>query len=407
MIKNKQKLDRTGGNIMKEYKNKSSINEVKEVLEKLQELYTKKDKDLLDDFVVDTFSIEPGLAVLGSKVNQWCFNMEDIIKLIKSHWNNENNYWKTVDFNFQAAKIFANENVAWVVTIGNIKNTLSEDEQIEKTISEVKEILNKEEKSKENALDAAKKIASTLKEIDIGEKYIWPFRFTSVLVKEKDAWKFHQMQFSLDSESWPYRYTNDNYDNGIFEMCKIKSNEEIEEIKNVLQVFQDGYTKRNLDYVDEYIKKVFLLDEELVVIGTDAEELCLGIEATKGIIESDWKYWGDFKFNVDDALICVNGDIAYFTTKAILHRVVSNQTILDWISGSTKYTFESDMAPKQRLMAALYNILDLLYENEKGEVYITPMRFSGVLVKKDGRWLIYHLQYSDYADGMPGVRITV
>lgn len=392
---------------MKEYKNKSSINEVIEVLDKFQELYTKKDEDLLDDFVENTFSIEPGLAVLGSTMNQWCFNIEDIKKLMKSHWNNENNYWKTVDFKFGGAKIFANENVAWVVTIGNIKNTLSEDVQIEKTISEVKGILNKEEKSKEKALDAAKIIASTLKEIDMGEDYIWPFRFTSVLVKEKDAWKFHQMQFSLDSESWPYRYTDENYDKSIFEMCKAQSSEEIERIKNVLQVFQDGYTERNVDYVDDYMKKVFLLDEDLVVIGTDAEELCLGIEATRGIIESDWKYWGNFKFNVDDALICVNGDVAYFTTKAILHRIVSNETILDWISGSTKYTFESDKAPKQKLLVALYNMLDLLCENEKGETYITPMRFSGVLVKNDGKWLIQHLQYSDYADGMPGVRITV
>ncbi|MDF2593178.1 MAG: hypothetical protein K0S75_2644 [Clostridia bacterium] len=57
-------------------------------------------------------------------------------------------------------------------------------------------------------------------------------------------------------------------------------------------------------------------------------------------------------------------------------------------------------------MKVLHDTLDFLYENEKGETFITPMRFSGVLVKKEGKWLIQHAQYSDYTDGKPGVRIA-
>lgn len=390
---------------MEKYKDINSINEVKEVLENFQELYTKKDMSQLDDFVKNAFSLNDGLAIVGSGMDQWCFNHGDIKALIKSHWDKEDNYWKEIDFKFEKAKIFANENVAWVVSIGNIRNKLSEDEQIETTINKVKDILMREDKSKENALDATRKIAKTLREIDKGENYIWPFRFTCALIKENHTWKFHQMQFSFDSESWRFRFTDEYYDKNVFEMAKANSNEEIKEIRNVLQAFQDGYTKRDLNYVDEYMKEVFLCDEDLVVIGTDAEELCLGIDATRGIVESDWKYWGDFKLNVDDAIICVNGDVAYFTTKALLNRIISNETILNWISNSAKYTFESKATPKQKLMQSLLDTVDFLYENERGETFITPMRFSGVLVKKDGKWLIQHVQYSDYAAGMPEVRI--
>ncbi|MCB2309771.1 nuclear transport factor 2 family protein [Clostridium tagluense] len=390
---------------MERYKNINSINEVNKVLKNLQELYTKKDKSEIEDFVKKGFYLQDGFATLGSGINQWCSNSNDIKELIKFHFSNENNYWREIDFKFEQAKIFANENVAWVVSIGNIRNILSEDEQIEETINKVKDILKGEERSKENALDAARKIARTLREIDRGENYVWPFRFTCVLIKENDTWKFHQMQFSLDSESFSYRFTDDNYDKSVFEMPKANSNGEIEEVRKVLQVFQDGYTKRDLNYVDEYMKKVFLLQEDLVVIGTDAEELCLGIDSTRGIIASDWKYWGDFKMNVEDAIICVNGEVAYFTTKAILTRIISNKEILEWISGSAKDSFESEGIPKHKLMEALWDMLDLLYENQKGEKFITPMRFSGVLVKEDGRWLIQHAQYSDYTDGMPGVRI--
>lgn len=392
---------------MKDYKDINSINKVKEALKKFQTLYIDKDMSNIEDFVKEAFSIKDGLAVLGSGMNQWCFNAEDIITLIKSHLDDKNNYWREIDFKFEEAKIFANSNVAWVVSIGNIRNTLSENEQIEDTMGKVKDILGREKRSKENALDAARKIAKTLIEIDKGEKYIWPFRFTCVLTNENGAWKFHQMQFSLDSESWSNRFMDENYDKSVFEMSEANSNKEIEEIRKVLHVFQDGYTKRDLSYVDEYIKEVFLFDEDLVVIGTDAEELCLGIEATRGIIESDWKYWGNFKLNAEGAIICVNEDVAYFTTKAMLNRIIPDETMLLWISESAKYTFKSEESPKQKLMKVLHDTIDFLYENEKGETFITPMRFSGVLVKKEGRWFIQHAQYSDYTDGMPGVRIVL
>ncbi|MDF2593179.1 MAG: hypothetical protein K0S75_2645 [Clostridia bacterium] len=308
---------------MEKHRDINSMDEVRKVLKKFQDLYANKDTSQIEDYVKDTFSFKEGLAVLGSGMNQWCFNAEDITALIKSHMSNENNYWREVDFKFETAKVFANKDVAWVVSIGNIRNTLPEHEQIEDTINKVKDILSREKKSKENTLDAARKIANLLLETDKGESYVWPFRFTCVLVNENDTWKFHQMQFSLDSESWSYRFIDESYDMSTFEMSKANSSEEMNEIRKVLQVFQDGYTKRDISYVDEYMKEVFLSDENLVVIGTDAEELCLGIDATRGIIESDWKYWGNFKLNVEDAILCVNGDVAYFTTKAKLDRIIS------------------------------------------------------------------------------------
>jgi hypothetical protein len=413
---------------MENYKDLSSISEVKDTLNEFQELYIKRNESELENFVSDKFSFTNGLVVLGSEMNQWCHSEVEIKKLMKAHWKTENNYWKQIDFKFGEATIFANENVAWVISIGNINNTLAENQQLENTICKINEIIGKEKISREDALSVANKIVKTLKEVESGENYVWPFRFTCVLIKENASWKFHQMQFSLDSESWSYRYIDENYDKGVFEMFKTISSAEVEvevevevdEIRKVLGVFQEGYTKRDLNYVDEYMKEVFLLhddgegegdgdgdgEEKLVVIGTDAEELCLGVDATRGIIESDWKYWGDFSFNAEDAIISVNGDVAYFTTKAILNRVVTAEETLQWIKSGAKYTLGSKKKPKDKLMDILCDTIDLLSESEKGEIYITPMRFSGVLVKKEEKWLIAHLQYSDYSNGMPSVRIV-
>jgi len=393
---------------MKKYDNIYSINEVKCVLEKFQVGYTKKEIANIDFFVNEMFSKRDGLVVLGSGMNQWAFNLEDTKKIIEKHWSEKNNYFKEMNFKFEEAKIFANENVAWVVTVGNINNMILENEQIEKAITKVKDVLNKEEKSQENAIFAARTIADTLREIDKGENYIWPFRFTSVLIKEDSTWRFHQMQFSLDSVSfWQYRNTDENYDKNYIEMPKSNSNEEVEEVRKILQVFQDGYTKRDISYVDEYMKEVFLLEEEQVVIGTDAEELCIGPKAIRGIINSDWKFWGDFSMNVDGAFITVNGDVAYFSTKAMIKRIISKTKILEWVTNSSNYFFNGDgKNPKYKIMDMLCEILEFLQESERGEVFIAPMRFSGVLVKSEGKWLIHHAQYSDYIDKMPRARIV-
>lgn len=391
--------------IMERYKNINSINEVKEVLGGLQELYKEKDMRKINNYVNKVFSSKDGLVVFGSSMEQWCFNTDDIKTLINSHLANENNYWKDINFKFEEAKVFANENVAWVVSIGIIKNTIPEDKHIKDTIEKVKEILGGEKKCKTSALKVASKMANTLRQAEYGENYTWPFRFTCVLIKENDTWKFHQMQFSFDSETWPYRLNDKTYDKHIFEMPKVNSNEAYEEVRKTLQVFQDGYINRDVNYVDKYMKEVFLLNEDLLVIGTDAGELCFGVDAAKGIVESDWKYWGDFNFNVDNALISVSGDVAYFTTKAFLKRIAPDKKILEWINNSNEYTFNSEESPKQKLLTALYDTIEYIYHIEKGETIIVPMRFSGVLVRKNEKWLIQHLQYSDYNEGMPEVRI--
>jgi len=391
--------------IMKRYKDINSIKEVTGVLADFQELYKYKDIRKADNYVDEAFSSREGLAVFGSSMGQWCFNSDDVKALIKSHLANENNYWKEINFKFEEANIFVDENVAWVVSIGIIRNTITEDKYIEDTINKVKEILDRENRSKTDALKAASLMANTLRQVEKGENYIWPFRFTCVLVKENDTWKFHQMQFSFDSETWPYRLNDETYDKDIFEMPEVNPKAEYEEVRNTLQVLQDGYIKRDVNYVDEYMEKVFLLNEDLLVIGTDAGELCLGVDAARGIVESDWKYWGDFKFNIDNALISVNGDVAYFTTKAYLKRIAPDKTILNWTNSSNKYTFNSEKAPKQKLLTALNDTIGYIYEMEKGETIIIPMRFAGVLVRKDGKWLVQHLQYSDYNEGIPEVRI--
>jgi hypothetical protein len=53
----------------------------------------------------------------------------------------------------------------------------------------------------------------------------------------------------------------------------------------------------------------------------------------------------------------------------------------------------------------LWKTTNRLYDAEFGSIYNVPMKFTGVLIKKDNKWRILHMHFSDYIDGMPEERL--
>ena len=83
----------------------------------------------------------------------------------------------------------------------------------------------------------------------------------------------------------------------------------IEDIRNVLQKFQDGYTQRDLDRLDEFVT-LFIQDGEAELIGIGAferggVEWFEGVDKIREIIQSDWKYWGEVKLETGTATITI------------------------------------------------------------------------------------------------------
>ena len=83
----------------------------------------------------------------------------------------------------------------------------------------------------------------------------------------------------------------------------------IQQVREALQQFQDGYTARNLARVDAFMK-LFVDSPEIEMIGVGASERngfewFEGTDAVRGIIEGDWKYWGDVALDVAGARIQV------------------------------------------------------------------------------------------------------
>lgn len=115
-----------------------------------------------------------------------------------------------------------------------------------------------------------------------------------------------------------------------------------------LQDFQDGYTRREPSQVEPFTTRLFSADN-IIILGTMPDEIYVGHEEATQLVESDWKYWGDCRFLMENAQISVSSDVAWFSTIGTVH--------MDGIN------------------------------------IILPLRLSGVLAKEDNDWMFQQLQF--------------
>jgi hypothetical protein len=68
-----------------------------------------------------------------------------------------------------------------------------------------------------------------------------------------------------------------------------------------LRAFQEGYVKRDPTQLDAFMSRLFAKDDDVLLMGTDANEWRLGYNNVAEFIKEDWLHWGDLRFNIDDA----------------------------------------------------------------------------------------------------------
>lgn len=100
--------------------------------------------------------------------------------------------------------------------------------------------------------------------------------------------------------------------------------ETIRAVRAVLAKFQKGYTRRDVRALDAFMA-LFAPDPGVEVIGTGAVtpggyEWCLDRAAVRGLVESDWLYWGDLRLDVEGAHIHTLGDAAWLAAAGTVSR---------------------------------------------------------------------------------------
>lgn len=173
------------------------------------------------------------------------------------------------------------------------------------------------------------------------------------------------------------------------------------EIRQVLQRFQDGYTARDPQQLNEFMKLFVPGDEaELIGIGASARnqnEWFQGSERIRAVIASDWQYWGDVKLEIEEAKITVKGEVAWLSTVGTLLQTDHIQTdkVTEFSLRQMKEILEDvTRTPRARLVEVAHFGVRRWREREKPAGYPWPFVFTAVLVKQEEQWRFHTIHWS-------------
>lgn len=185
----------------------------------------------------------------------------------------------------------------------------------------------------------------------------------------------------------------------------------IEQVRAVLQHFQDGYTQRDAARVDE-IMALFTDDAE--VIGTNGMrpsegEWYIDKAGARGLVAGDWEGWGDVRFDVAGAHIEVRGEVAWLATAATVSTTIHAAESYAGYLQRIKSMIDDPAGPsaEETLLDIVRGGTNTLYELRRGERFVWPLRFTAVLVRQsNGAWLFAQMQFSFPTTRFPDERIV-
>ncbi|MBU3144184.1 hypothetical protein [Clostridium sp. CF012] len=389
-------------------KDEKTIQDIKSVLSNFQQNYNEKDFDNIESVINEFFINEKDTSFVGAGLNSWCFGLGEITTNIKSYWEDENKYLENIELDIDKSVINIENSVAVIALHGKSIRNIKQEKTCEAMVDQLSRELNNKEVSKSTLIKLSNKLVTTLNDIKRGEEYIWPFRVTIVMINDGLKWMIKHMTLSFSSDGNELMLTNENIDDK-FKVIPIdkKDSVEIAEVQEILKTLQEAYDKRDTNLVDNYGEELLDNSELISIIGTDQGEVFHGFNEAKELLKSDWKYWGDFNLNRENAYISVLDNIAVVYSKALIKFTWKEQNVCSW----PKQNFEWYLKLKKTntelinlMLLSINNSLDILETSDKKTT--VSMKFVGILVKRDGRWKFNHMHFSDSIDGTPA-RIEV
>ncbi len=176
-------------------------------------------------------------------------------------------------------------------------------------------------------------------------------------------------------------------------------NKALSDVRSALQAFQDAYTARDLAGLDDFMQ-LFVQDDSIEMIGIGAakraaNEWFEGLARVREIIESDWRYWGDVRLDVDGAKITVRGDVAWLSTTGTVTQTQVFDTAIQFHLNDMKAILEQEgLSADEKLMEATHYGMRRLRERAKGLGHSWPFTFTAVLVKDEAEWRFHTLHWA-------------
>jgi SnoaL-like domain len=185
---------------------------------------------------------------------------------------------------------------------------------------------------------------------------------------------------------------------------------DVEQVRLVLQQFQDGYTRRDARYLDEIMQ--LFADDDLEVIGTNGvkpgvDEWYLDIVGARELVKGDWEGWGDVRLDVDGAHIQTRGDVAWLAASATVSMTIrAEDNFQSYLQRIKDVIDQAGLSAEIKLLDIVRGGSNTLYELRRGEEFVWPLRFTAVLVRQADGWRFQQMQFSFPTTRFPDERIA-
>lgn len=202
-------------------------------------------------------------------------------------------------------------------------------------------------------------------------------------------------------------------------LCQVSAQEinniDVENIKEVLEYFKKGYTERDTSKASAWCDKIFYGNIEIIgtySIHPESREWFTGKDKAVSVFKHDWIAWGDLDAKIEKANINVDDNLAWVSFEATVTKTPRNsrcrsaeESASNMLKNIAELSVAKDSISSQlKLMQAAYFANLILYQYGQGDVFVWPIRISGVLQKKNDVWKFRQMHFSHPNRGFPNVR---
>ena len=175
--------------------------EIRQLMQAFQEGYIHRDVTKADAFmelftsdteVIGTNGLKPG-------VDEWYMDRASSRELVVGDWEG----WGDLRLDLDSMSVHSRGDVGWVAASATVTKVIGA-ENYQSYLEFVKTFINDPKLSAEQKLlHILRGGTNTVYELRRGETFVWSLRFTAVVVREADGWKFAQMNFSFPTIYFP------------------------------------------------------------------------------------------------------------------------------------------------------------------------------------------------------------
>lgn len=180
-----------------------------------------------------------------------------------------------------------------------------------------------------------------------------------------------------------------------------------QEIRALLDAFQQGYIQRDLAQVDAFLD---LFSEDIEVIGTNGQrpgvdEWYLDRASARELVHGDWEGWGDLRLDLASISIRARGDVGWIAASATVSQTIGTENYESYLDFVRKFLDESTLPAQQKLHYILRGGANTVYEISRGDKFVWPLRLTAVVVREASGWKFAQLNFSFPTVYFPDVRI--